>query len=644
MKNQPIFEDGRIQITANGTDNVHTQSPYWLMLVLPYELEDVFDFTKMLNNDVNVSVTDDVSEAIKTNAPILIDAAVSNWTVSSTKASHVSTLGVELHPEENYLQEITPGNWCFFWVFDNRVDYADIRTRIITHYAPAGFENQRSNPTGVPVTLNDFMSGLKFVGKVASIRKFESRNAAGGFSVGYTLQAHGYTELDSYIYVNDEVAKRYQNVVQVYEALAIMQRNMNIGETTNFVNAQEILPILVKIFVGAGPPQSFTEGPAAVKEDPFSSESILKSYNAALKQAQMGPPEQQPPRSSANTIFAIPKVIAKMFGLSTGSPLLGGLSTESPDVYTYADLIHQYIGVQEYSGLNSVNDFVPKSTEKFNKTFICSRKLNDEFPLTMIDFTNRSVWAALMSFVNVPINEMYTALRPNNQGKLFPSLIVRRYPMATQECADNLTDYDVTPFQTLPCWEIDKSRVVGSDLGRTDSARINYVWVAGVNSVSGSPVTSRQQDIIQVPPANLTADIVRNGLRLYNTNVASFTNNLGETAESNPGRKYTAFMSSFNMDGALKYNGSLSVSGIIEPIAEGDNLLYDGILYHIERVQHSGGISPMGAKRFVTNIDLSNGIPFDLVEEQHETVADARNSREDIEHIGTAKITVIENE
>ena len=50
-------------------------------------------------------------------------------------------------------------------------------------------------------------------------------------------------------------------------------------------------------------------------------------------------------------------------------------------------------------------------------------------------------------------------------------------------------------------------------------------------------------------------------------------------------------------------------AGIVDPIAVGDNLELDGVVYHIEQLAHTASISGQnGMKIFRTNISLSSGV------------------------------------
>ena len=57
----------------------------------------------------------------------------------------------------------------------------------------------------------------------------------------------------------------------------------------------------------------------------------------------------------------------------------------------------------------------------------------------------------------------------------------------------------------------------------------------------------------------------------------------------------------------LKLYGTIVCNGIVEPIAEGDNVEVRGILYHIEGITFNGSIDASGKKIFTTTLNVSNG-------------------------------------
>ena len=66
------------------------------------------------------------------------------------------------------------------------------------------------------------------------------------------------------------------------------------------------------------------------------------------------------------------------------------------------------------------------------------------------------------------------------------------------------------------------------------------------------------------------------------------------------------------MGSQLKLNGTIEMVGVFQPICIGDNLEFEGIVFHIESVIHNCFIDPIsGIKRFKTILKLSSGVSAD---------------------------------
>jgi hypothetical protein len=70
-------------------------------------------------------------------------------------------------------------------------------------------------------------------------------------------------------------------------------------------------------------------------------------------------------------------------------------------------------------------------------------------------------------------------------------------------------------------------------------------------------------------------------------------------------------MSDILMGQHLRLTGTLSIIGVQAPICHGDNLEWDGVVFHIESISHQCQIAPDGKKVFATTLSLSHGIRVD---------------------------------
>jgi hypothetical protein len=124
-------------------------------------------------------------------------------------------------------------------------------------------------------------------------------------------------------------------------------------------------------------------------------------------------------------------------------------------------------------------------------------------------------------------------------------------------------------------------------------------------------------------------DIKRSGLKAY-VMWNSFDNYLANK-DALYAPTWTKLIADAIIGGHLKLNGSVESYGIEAPIAIGDNLELDGVVYHIEALTHTAQLSPNGPKQFRTSLDLSHGV--DLNSENNVKIfAQMRNESMNLEN------------
>jgi hypothetical protein len=159
----------------------------------------------------------------------------------------------------------------------------------------------------------------------------------------------------------------------------------------------------------------------------------------------------------------------------------------------------------------------------------------------------------------------------------------------------------------VPRWNIDPALAFSFDLGKDEVARINFVQYFGrsVNGPAGYDISdeiSRQNYLYD------SDDVQRNGLRPY-----VVTSEFDRAPDGNvqgdfrsPG--WAKIVGDALIGGHLKMSGTINFVGIPEPIAVGDNLQFDNVVYHIEQIMHNAFIDHEGFKTFRTTVTLSNGV------------------------------------
>ena len=254
----------------------------------------------------------------------------------------------------------------------------------------------------------------------------------------------------------------------------------------------------------------------------------------------------------------------------------------------------------------------------------------------MPDFANRPLWGVMQQYVNHSINEMYTALKVNPEGRIVPTVVFRQIPFTTDalKFPNNSPATDVaasnfgvdavsggaqtafvappedntiatTKFLDLPRWYVSSTMVKRVHVGRSNATRTNFVHVYGTSTNLANQGIPTQYQMLNNPPVRDDVDIFRSGCRTHLSHVDCWVD---DTVGKVPG-KWMALIADWMMGSHLTLNGMVDLYGIQAPIAEGDNVVFDGVVYHIMQVDHYASIDPQsGMKHFGTTLQLTNGM------------------------------------
>lgn len=226
-------------------------------------------------------------------------------------------------------------------------------------------------------------------------------------------------------------------------------------------------------------------------------------------------------------------------------------------------------------------------------------------------FNNIAVGDYAKSFVNEVMNEMYVCNRVDPiSNKVLPAIVVREKPFTS------VNGPGATKFFTLPRWKIDADKILDLDVGVEEAARINFVQIYG-QTMAPTGVASTSAQIALKNFTDDEEDIRAHGLRPYIV-TSNFDFPPGSTDKGNQKLlthtpKWVEINKDWLFGGHLKLNGSTTVFGIYDPIPPGDNAEIDGVVYHIESVNHSYNFSPEGFRSFRTQLNLSHGLRADEV-------------------------------
>jgi hypothetical protein len=320
-------------------------------------------------------------------------------------------------------------------------------------------------------------------------------------------------------------------------------------------------------------------------------------------------PEYVP--ASPNTRYLVPPTVGAWMGR---------------DAQTYATLLNIMVGLQHYREAGGASNetvsqpgllFRPDGLHVQDDVLHTGSELNGSFGFSPPP-TDASVWDILSGYLNTPINEMYVALRVDADGNILPHLICRQTPYSSSSALDSLNlprpgTFDVpqppdmlpslaevTDFLELPRWKLSLEMVYDFDIGRSDGLRFNMVHVQGTGP--GSP-TSDVDGFIRAPPNVDILDIKRNGLLSYTPSVNCTMRDL----QVGP-KAWRAIMTDIAMGQHLMMNGWLQCVGIQAPVCVGDNLEFDGVIFHIESLTHICVVDDEGNRRFETLINISHGV------------------------------------
>lgn len=487
--------------------------------------------------------------------PLIITDDCVSLNITNNKRSHIKQLGASLRGgHANYLSAIMPGDWVLAWCWDNIED----QSRVLSDAA----RGKKSN------NAND---GLKFVGRVNSIRKRIHVDNSGNRESSYFVDCAAFTELNTQLYYDLALASAHlQNSVTQFMAeigqdfskwTSIEQQKAgNIKD-----NAGYVIESLIEMIIGKG---------------------LADAVNLPMRRGNV--PDAVPQANKeAPYAYLIPGVVASLLGRPGDSPAKASC------------ILDTIIGVQDYSNDAPYPVLKTKGSRKQTPEPVKGTYL----PVSH-SFINAPLFSVLQRFLNPTLNEMFTSLRCDENGDIIPTLINRQIPFSTDVVN---TDLPITRFSSLPRWVLSPLYVHGMDVGRSDATRVNIVHVYGDASAYKDNKTVTHQ-LVRNPPIMDALDIQRSGPRVYSRVVECAG---PDQTRQDGARLWMEAIADWTIGSHLTLNGSIYSMGIQLPIAEGDNLEFEGVIYHIEGITHNCSIDASGRKSFRTSFELSNGMPVE---------------------------------
>lgn len=583
MASAPIY-----QINANN-DGHHQISPSWAVIFWPCNEP---------RTGFHPGDPHDTQDKIQVGSPVVVLNDCVSVSVNRSKADHIKTATMTLKlTDYRYDQNIKPNDYVSIWMCEWEDDINAVVNSITG---------------GQGVDPNYFNSGLKFIGKVKSLSKSVSVSDEGVPTEIIQIQATMFSELNMSVYVS-----------RLYETFNSATINIQNPDIKDLLFLQYLDPKIFEAFIK---PQNGDQNPFKTPDQVayfFSRIFLGEGPGGKDVKAELGFTSKD---NIGNKIIVPKDVYAKILGTTGFGP-------------AFIDNTDFYMGVEQYDTSASPNDIdalspatVPGVT--IAGSYIRSTPLKGGIILSAGLFENITLYTLLQNHLNDVCNELFTTMRYNpTLGGIRPSIVMRQIPFSTPQIDQILAQNKkinkpqgnaslLTKYKNLPRWQLDTTRIKSINVGLGNAAHVNMVQIfttpiwsnlVGVNNAT-QEVLAELQKSAQYALGNLIfdeADILKNGLRAYikEVNFESIDlQNTNKNIQNSLGSPYWGAMQAdflFNLD--QKLSGQISITGIQEPICEGDNLEVDGILYHIENIEHTCQLFPSGNKKFVTILTVSNG-------------------------------------
>jgi hypothetical protein len=582
--------------------------------------------------------------------------------VNNPKNGFAKTASLTMKIGEVFYQNaVAPGDYVFVWMANEQDDIDKILNSLFNN------ENGTPGSTG-KISLNGFMSGLKFFGRVMSVPHADQMTVNGQRILGQQVNCQSFLELASSIYYTFIA----QNILSLDGGLRSQ------AASTNFYTKE------IERIGGPKTPQTSTT------QDTKGVSNGLETALTNLSDAFLNFYRRTDGKDEVTGDTSPEAIIGLLFiitmGIDASSSLVNNAIPGARGTFSDAigvpksvvnilgrkgnklwQMYNLYLGLQEYNakGQNTAEDFSPIFTpESLTKGAVFYRtptKCKGFIPFLVPPiWDNNNFWNIFNQFLNPIVNEMYTALRVNREGRILPTLIVREKPFSTglfdfllkkaplftqkavkdtsgskatnalkQQIASENQQQEIsrkeyekiakanpevtkrTLYRNIPRWVVDESVLVGINVAPDESRRINFVQVWGRSrgvEFIGANISQEVLKQAQFMVPNYVADegdIKRHGLRadITETNYDVVSSSFGTISHILCRQR-----ADWLMNGHLKPFGTITLQGVQEPICEGDNIQVRGILFHIEAVSHNSSLSSDGKKNFKTTVTVSNGI------------------------------------
>lgn len=507
-------------------------------------------FTRFSNRDT-LNYKD--SSNLSVRKPLVVVNDAIQIQVNTAKNAKSPTFSCRLRAGDiNYLTAIAPGDFVTVNMVNWEAKALELRDRALKL-----------------LPINRYEDGFKGVFKIFDVRMSLVVAPNGVKQYVYDVTGRAFDELETLIYFNPAIVDDTKKANPLFFLSSFAEDWKTFIQRKNSNNVQNLLKNLIKSTIGTGTKKT-------VKGDV---------------------PQNKIPR------FELP-------------PELGALLKRKGKKLYASDLYNYYLGIwtPKNNGKGKVNQ---KPEQGFNSFFEESQdgnfydtgkgkknELQGSRQIAVQDFQNVQAWSLLKNYSNPVLNETYATFRVAPDGNVYPSLVIRQKPFNNRVYLKSSKISPHTQFLDVPRWKISPNIITAFNIGRSNSARVNFIQVF-TRSLSVDP---RFDQAAQIEQENYLADekdIVRNGMKPY---IASCNFDYPNSDTEIKAREWALLVGDWLSNGHLKLNGQITSVGIEEPVCIGDNLEINRVVYQIESVNHVMSISADGQKNFRTTISLSMGI------------------------------------
>lgn len=338
----------------------------------------------------------------KTKKILVIENDALGVTISNTKSSFGKLANLTVKSTNLwYPGYISPGDWMFVWMVDTQQKADEISKTL------------KDLPSKTTKLCDEF-SGLKFAGRILNISTSDTvTNQSRTITQSITGQAFLEFATSVYYTYAGQAAAATLNPNQIGSAGLPTALSPAAAETFLKYGQDSVLGQIAEKFL-----EQYKD-----KNDK-SPDTIIGLYYTFIMGVDSAKsiidPKFYNKPATGHHIIRVPKQVAIILGKSSAEYLW--------------QLIDVNLGMQKYNntGTNWYQRFQPEFNSNFETNIKKTPIPTEGFvPFRPALWDNQSMWAIFGQFLNPVVNEMYTALRINKEGRIVPTFVVREKPFST---------------------------------------------------------------------------------------------------------------------------------------------------------------------------------------------------------------------